>query len=335
MARLDQLNPMQRYLVHEFVEDYEDGLLSRRDMVGRVLRITGSAAGAATVLTTLGVKAGGAQESATPQASEPQSPVSVPENDERVFAGNLVYAGPDGEQITAYQATPVEQSVGAATPEAAAPYPLMLICHENRGLTEHIKDVARRYAVNGYVACAVDLLSRQGGTDAIDNPSDIPAILTEGDPNRHVSDFQAAITRYGTVGSVDLGRIGMNGFCFGGGITWLAATQIAELGAAVPFYGPPPPLDTVPNIQAAVLGVYADAPSDFANEGRDELEAALEEAGVTHQINVYPDTQHAFHNDTGPRYNEEQSLAAWEDTLAWFAEHLGRDSATPVATPVS
>ena len=114
----------------------------------------------------------------------------------------------------------------------------------------------------------------------------------------------------------------MIGFCFGGGITWRAATEIADLDAAVPFYGPPPPLEAVPNIQAAVLGVYSDDPSDFANEGRDELEAALEAAGVTFQINVYPDTQHAFHNDTGARYNEEQALIAWQDTLAWLGQYL-------------
>lgn len=124
----------------------------------------------------------------------------------------------------------------------------------------------------------------------------------------------------------------MNGFCFGGGISWQAATLIFDLAAAVAFYGPPPPLDAVPNIEAAVLGVYSDDPDDFANEGLDELEAALQEAGVTQQINIYPDTGHAFHNDTGQRYNEEQALVAWEDTLAWFAEHLGGpDEATPVA----
>jgi carboxymethylenebutenolidase len=148
MTGMEKLNPMQRYLVHEFVEDYEDGLHSRRDMVSRVLRITGSAAGAAAVLTTLGVKAGAAQDSATPQSSDPQSPISVAENDPRVFSTNLTYAGPDGELLRAYQVTPAEQGEGDATLVASAPYPLMLICHENRGLTEHIRDVARRFAAN-------------------------------------------------------------------------------------------------------------------------------------------------------------------------------------------
>ncbi len=114
----------------------------------------------------------------------------------------------------------------------------------------------------------------------------------------------------------------MTGFCFGGGVTWLASTEMPELKATAPFYGPPPPLDQVPNIKAAVLGVYSDDPEDFANEGRDELEAALTEAGVTFEFIIYPDTQHAFHNDTGQRYNEEQALQAWADTIAWFRQYV-------------
>lgn len=327
MARLENLNPMQRYLVHEFVEDYEDGLLSRRDMVSRVLHITGSAAAAATALTTLGVKSGAAQDPTPAPPTDPQSSLSVPAADARVTAGDVTFPGGDGETITSYQAMPTPSSAtpSAATeasPVANAPYPLILVCHENRGLTDHIRDVTRRFAVNGYLACAIDLLSREGGTSAIADPSEIPAILTEGDPARHVADFQAAIAHYASVEAADSARIGMTGYCFGGGITWRAATTIAELGAAVPYYGPPPPLEDVPNIHAAVLGVYSDDPNDFANEGREELEAALSGAGLTFQINVYENSQHAFHNDTGPRYSEEASTRAWEDTLAWFGQHL-------------
>ena len=327
MSPLDSLTPMQRYLVHEFVEDYEDGIMSRRDMMSRILRITGSAAAAATVLTSLGVKSGGAQGSTPVPPSEPQSPLSVAENDERIFATNLTFKGADEAQVRGYQVVPLDK--------LGEPLPLVMVCHENRGLTEHIKDVTRRLAVEGYLAVAVDLLSREGGTDAIEDPSDIPALLTDGDMNRHVADFQALITHYGTSGEADMERIGMTGFCFGGGITWRTATQIPELKAAVAWYGPPPPLEDVPNIKAAVLGIYSDDPDDFANEGRDDLDAALREAGVTHEIKVYEGTQHAFHNDTGQRYNAEQAEVAWNDMLAWFEQHLvaGGDSATPMATP--
>jgi carboxymethylenebutenolidase len=94
------------------------------------------------------------------------------------------------------------------------------------------------------------------------------------------------------------------------------------LRAGVAFYGPPPPLEEISNIKAAMLGIYSDDPDDFANEGRDDLDAALEQAGVTYEIRVYPGTQHAFHNDTGQRYNPEQAEVAWNDTLSWLGENL-------------
>jgi hypothetical protein len=222
MSPLERLNPMQQYLVHEFVEDYEDGLLSRRDMISRVLHITGSTAAAATVLTALGVRAAGGQEATPAAPNGPQSPLSVDENDPRVLATNVTFAGADGEAVRAYQVVPA----GAL----GEPLPLVLICHENRGLTEHIRDVARRLAVEGYLGCAIDLLSRQGGTEAIEDPSEIPAILTDGEPNRHVDDFQSAIDHYGVSGEADLDRVGMTGFCFGGGIT---NSRAASRGALV------------------------------------------------------------------------------------------------------
>ncbi|MGH2533827.1 MAG: dienelactone hydrolase family protein [Thermomicrobiales bacterium] len=326
-----QLTDLQRYLVHEFVEDYQDGILSRRDMVRRILHITGGVAATATVLTSLGVtpatRAAYAQEVTPTGPSEPQSPLTVPADDARVIAEEITFPAEDGATIMACQARPSGE--GGATPEAtmASPIaggalPLVLICHENRGLTDHIRDVARRYAVEGYLACAVDLLSREGGTAAIADPSAIPGALTDADPTRHVGDFQSALTHYAGQAMADVARVAMTGYCFGGGITWRSSTQIAELKAAAPYYGPPPPLEDVPNIQAAVLGVYSDDPDDFANEGQADLQAALDAAGVTYQFNIYPDTQHAFHNDTGPRYNEEQALAAWNDTIAWFAQHV-------------
>jgi carboxymethylenebutenolidase len=97
---------------------------------------------------------------------------------------------------------------------------------------------------------------------------------------------------------------------------------IPELKAAIPYYGPPPPLEDVPNIKAAVMGVYSSDPGDFANKGREELYAACAVAGIEYKINVYPDTEHAFNNDTSPRYNEEQSGVAWTDSMTWFADHL-------------
>lgn len=328
MAR--ELSQFENYLVHEFVDDYVDGIMSRRDMMRRVLHITGGVATTATLLTSLGVKPASAQD-ATPTAppaptpTGPRSSVSVPEDDPAVTAADITFPGAEGAEITAYQAMPSS---------GEGPFPVVLICHENRGLTPHIRDVARRWAKQGYVAAALDLLSREGGTAAVADPAEIPALLTQqAEPQRHVDDFKAAAAYYATQENADANRIGMTGFCFGGGITWRCATQMPELKGAAPYYGPPPPLDAVPNIKAAVLGVYSDDPDDFANEGLDQLVEALEAAGVTFEIKIYPGTQHAFHNDTGPRWNEEQALAAWNDTVAWFETYV--KDASAAATPTA
>ncbi len=318
-----ELSQFERYLVHEFVDDYVDGLLSRRDMMHRVLHITGSVAATATVLTRYGVKSASAQEGTPaprPTPTGPRSSASVPEDDPRITASDITFPGLDGEEITAYQALPSA---------AAGRFPVVLICHENRGLTPHIQDVTRRWSAQGYVAAAVDLLSREGGTASIADPAEVPALLSDDTKmQRHVDDFKAAAAYYATQEFADAARLGMNGFCFGGGITWRAATQMPELKGAAPYYGPPPPLEDVPNITSAVLGVYSDDPDDGASEGLEELTAALEAAGVTFQINIYPDTEHGFHNDTGARWNEEQALAAWNDTVAWFETYVKDAAAT-------
>ncbi|HLL51428.1 MAG TPA: dienelactone hydrolase family protein [Thermomicrobiales bacterium] len=323
-----ELSQFENYLVHEFVDDYVDGILSRRDMMRRVLHIVGGVAATATVLTHLGVKPASAQEGTPappPTPTGPRSTLSVAEDDPGISASDITFPGVDGADVTAYQAMPSS---------GEGPFPVVLICHENRGLTPHNHDVARRWATQGYIAAALDLLSREGGTASIADPAEIPALLSDDSKlQRHVDDFKAAAAYYGTQETADATRLGMIGFCFGGGITWRAATEMPELRAAAPYYGPPPPLDAVPNITAAVLAVYSDDPEDFANEGREELTAALEEAGVTFQINIYSDTQHGFYNDTSPRWNEEQSLVAWNDTVAWFETYV--NGATGTATPSS
>lgn len=239
--------------------------------------------------------------------------MAVAADDPSVEAQDLTFEG-NGTTLMAYQARPSG---------ASGPLPVVLVCHENRGLVEHIRDVTRRFAKEGYLACAVDLLSHEGGTAQVADPAQIPGLLSNTDPSRHVGDFQAAVDFYkGQPDIADADHIGMTGYCFGGGITWQAATQIQDFKASVPFYGPAPPLDQVSNITAAMFGVYSSDPGDFANNGRDELEAALKAAGITYQFKIYPGTQHAFHNDTGPRWNPDQALAAWQDTLAWFSQYL-------------
>lgn len=327
-----ELSQFEDYLVHEFVDDYVDGIMSRRDMMRRVLHIMGGVAATATILTQLGVKPASAQDATptpppAPTPTGPRSPISVAEDDPRVAAGDITFPGGDGKDITAYQAMPAAHD---------GPLPVVLICHENRGLTPHIRDVTRRWAVEGYLAAAIDLLSREGGTANIADPAEIPALLTQqADVQRHVDDFKAAAAYYGGVAEADTAKLGMTGYCFGGGITWRCATQMPELKAAAPYYGPPPPLDAVPDIKAAVFGVYSSDPDDFASKGLEELIAALKAADITFEITIYPDTEHAFNNDTGPRWNEEQALASWADVQAWFQTYVKGEDAEAMATPVA
>lgn len=319
---MKETQTFRKYLIEEFYDDYREGEISRRTFIRRVAFLTGSMAATIAAMSAVGcrpIELPAATEpmptdTPAPQPTsvpptDPQSPLSVAEDDPDVVAEDITF--PSGNvEIMGYLAQPAAEGV----------YPAILVCHENRGLTVHIRDVARRFAKNGYVALAVDLLAREGGTDAHDRDA-VPGLLTEAGADRHVGDFIAASEYLGTLDTVDGERLGMIGFCFGGGITWRVATALPTLKAAAPFYGPAPEVEQVPNINAAVLGVYAEQ-DERINGGIEPLEAALEAAGKTYQINIYPGVNHAFHNDTGQRYNEEQATQAWEDTLAWFAEHI-------------
>lgn len=319
---MKETQTFRKYLIEEFYDDYREGEISRRTFIRRVAFITGSMAATIAAMSAVGCRpielpaatepmptdTPAAQPTSVPP-TDPQSPLSVAEDDPDVAAEDITFPNGD-EEIMAYLAQPAAEGV----------YPAILVCHENRGLTVHIRDVARRFAKNGYVALAVDLLSREGGTDAHDRDA-VPGLLTEAGADRHVGDFVAGSEYLGTLDTVDGERLGMIGFCFGGGITWRVATALPTLKAAAPFYGPAPEVEQVPNINAAVLGVYAEQ-DERINGGIEPLEAALEAAGKTYQINIYPGVNHAFHNDTGQRYNEEQATQAWEDTLAWFAEYV-------------
>lgn len=310
------MNQFEEYFVREFVEEYRVGHMTRRDMARRVLYITGGVASTASLLASLGVPTVAFAQTlpALAPSLDSTSPLSVPPDDPAVSTQWISFTNSDdGASIMAYE---------ARSSTAASPMPVILVCHRNQGVEPQIQDVTRRWAKLGYIAAAVDLLSRDGGTSGVADKAKIPALLSGTDPNRHVSDFQAAADYYAGQSDADATRLGMNGFCFGGGITWRSAEAIQTMKAAVPFYGAPPPIDQVPNIQAAVLGVYSSDPNDFANNDRDALEAALKAAGKTYQVNVYPDTHHDFYNDTGQSYNEQQALAAWNDAVSWMAKHL-------------
>jgi carboxymethylenebutenolidase len=321
---MKEIQTFRKYLIEEFYDDYREGEISRRTFIRRVAFLTGSMAATITAMVAVGCKpielpaASEPMPTNTPAAEArptsppplpPQSPLSVAADDPDVQASDVTFAS-GSDQIMGYLARPAADGVYAA----------VLVCHENRGLTDHIRDVARRFAKAGYVALAVDLLSREGGTAAHDRDA-VPGLLTNAGADRHVGDFVAGAEHLKTLDYVDGARLAMTGYCFGGGITWRVATALPDLKAAAPFYGPAPDAAQVPNIKAAVLGVYAEL-DERINGGIPALEEALKAAGTTYQINIYPGVNHAFHNDTGQRYVEEQATQAWQNTLAWFEQYL-------------
>ncbi|TMR98972.1 dienelactone hydrolase family protein, partial [Nonomuraea basaltis] len=221
----------------------------------------------------------------------------------------ITFAGPEGTTLQAAWAAAAGDAKGA-----------VLVIHENRGLTDHIRSVTGRLAASGYSALALDLLSREGGTASFTDTAQATAKLGEITPERFVADMKAAVGELGK--RAEGAKLGMMGFCFGGGMTWLLlSSSEPRLAAAVPFYGPLPDNADMTGTKAAVLGVYAEQ-DDRVNATRDAAKAALEKAGLTHELATFPGVGHAFFNDTGQRYNAEAAAQAYERVLTWFGRHL-------------
>ncbi|MEZ2390027.1 dienelactone hydrolase family protein [bacterium RCC_150] len=323
---MTQLGKFEAYLLEEFFDDYRAGEMSHSAFTRRVAFITGSMAEAASVMVQLGCRTDELPCSsdpmptpnASPSASLPQakSPLSVPEGALGLVTETVLFRA-GGTDISAYLARP--ENAGQDL-EGSSKVAAVLVCHENRGLTPHIQDVARRFAKAGYVALAPDLLSREGGTANLD-PDAVPGALTRAGAGRHVADFSAAFEYLGSLDFVDGERIAMNGYCFGGGITWQAATEITGLKATAAFYGPAPDLDKVHTIKPAVFGVYAENDQRITG-AMPALRDALDTTDIPHKLTVYPGVDHAFHNDTSEHFNEGQATAAWHDMLDWFREYV-------------
>lgn len=311
---MNDVQRLKRYLAEEMVEEYEEGRMSRRQMIKTVGRILGVAVVSPPLLASLGC--------ANPEANNAEAPeeAPVPENttggvtvepdDPDIEVGEVEVPAEEGE-IRAYQ----------ARPDGDGPFAAILLIHENRGLTEHIRDVARRFAKVGYAALAPDLLSRSGGTDQFADEAEITTAISELDQEGVISDMQSSVTWLEEQSYVQDGKIGGIGWCWGGGQAWRLATQEPRVSAVVAFYGPNPPLEDVPNIQAAVLGIYGGEDRRITDQ-EPELEEALAEADKTYEMKVFDGANHAFFNDTGDRFDPEAAEEAWTDTLDWFNEYL-------------
>jgi carboxymethylenebutenolidase len=289
---------MCEYLAEEIATDFADALLTRREALRRLALVGLSTSAAVALLAACGGGGGGGDKSKTSGTKAPAAPTS---------AESVRFQGPRGELQGAWAA--------ASKPKGA-----VLVIHENRGLTDHIRSLPPRFASDGYSALAIDLLSEEGGTAAVGGEAEAIGALSSAPADRLVADLRAGVDELER--RAPRAKVAAVGFCFGGGLTWqLLAAGEPRLAAAVPFYGPAPENPDFSRSKAAVLGIYAEL-DGRVNATRDSAAAALQTAGLTHEMRTFPGVDHAFFNDTGPRYNAAAATEAYQAVLAWFAAHL-------------
>lgn len=277
-------------------DQYVHGVIDRRGFLSGAARFAVGATTAAGLLAALSPQFAAAQQ--------------IKPDDKRLDAKYIEFDSPQGYgKGRGYLVRPAK---------ARGPLPMVLVIHENRGLNPHIEDVTRRLALENYIAFAPDALFPLGGYPGDEDKA--RAEFAKLDQTKTRQDLLAAACMLKGVDGGN-GRLGVIGFCYGGGMSNFLATQLPDLAAAAPFYGPAPALEDVPKIKARMLVVLA-ANDERVNAGWPAYEAALKEAGVRYALYQPAGTQHGFHNDTTPRYDEAAAKEAWKRSLALFEETL-------------
>lgn len=280
----------------ELYDFYVHGRISRREFLDRAGRYAAGGLTAVALLSALSPNYALAMQ--------------VAFTDPDIRPEYIRYPSPQGHgEVRAYLVRPAK---------AAGPLPGVVVVHENRGLNPYIEDVARRLAKAGFVALAPDGLSSVGGYPGNDEQG--RALQQQVDPARLMNDFFAAVD-FLRQHEATTDKVGITGFCYGGGVANAAAVAIPELAAAVPFYGRQAPAQEVGRIRAPLLLHFAETDPPI-NQGWPAYEEALKAAGKTHEAHVYPGTNHGFHNDSTPRYDKAAAELAWQRTLDWFRRHL-------------
>jgi carboxymethylenebutenolidase len=294
---------LKQYLAEEIATDHVDGLLTRREALRR-LALLGLGSGAAAAL----IAACGSTKTQQPTGSSGNTGTQPPGMDKALPTEPISWAGPNGQLSAAWaQAHNARRGV--------------LVIHENKGLNDWVRSVAGRFAGAGYSALAVDLLSEEGGTGHFPDPAQATAALSAVKPDRFIADLKSGITELQS--RVPGRKIAVVGFCFGGGLVWqLLAAGAPGLSAAVPFYGPlPDNPDFSASRDAAVLALYG-ALDTRVTSSEAAAKAALDRAGMVNDVVIEPNADHAFFNDTGPRYNAAAAHDAWQRVLEWFGRYL-------------
>jgi carboxymethylenebutenolidase len=294
MTRLTAKDFPQELL--ELYDFYVHGRITKREFLDR-----------AATFAVGGVTAVGLVAALSPDYALAQQ---VQFTDPDIIAEYITYPSPNGHgEVRGYLVRPAG---------AQAPVPGVVVVHENRGLNPYIEDVARRVAKAGFVALAPDGLTSVGGYPGNDDKG--RELQRTVDPQKLMNDFFAAI-EFLVAYDATTDKVGITGFCYGGGVSNAAAVAYPELAAAVPFYGRQAPVEDVPRINAPLLLHFAEI-DENVNAGWPAYEAALQEHGKTYEAYVYPGTNHGFHNDSTPRYDQAAAELAWERTLAWFGSYL-------------
>ena len=294
--------------VGELVHLYVDGAFGRRELIDRVIKITGSMAAAVAAL--------GGYEEMNAQSTPVPPGVTVPENDPDIEGRDVTYQGVSGA-LYGYLVIPKrarqEQQPG------------VIVIHENRGLVEHIRDVTRRVAKAGYVALGVDLLSRQGGTAQFTDATQQSAAYNRTNQIDRRADLIASLDFLKRQESFVIhDRIGVVGFCAGGGNVWDLAVNLPELAAAVSFYGTPPATaEDVARVVSPVLAIHAETDRNLTRSMQ-ATATLMSQATKSYGLFVYEGVGHAFHNDTGAAYNATAATDAWGRTLAYYGKWLRR-----------
>ena len=308
------MTPLQRYIAEEIATDHVDGLLSRREALRRLALLgVGSAAATSLIAACSENKKPTTEAPATSTgavtASQPATASAPPPGSDKTLpTAPITWAGPAGEL----------QAAWAEAPDARGG---VLVIHENKGLNDWVRSVAGRFAGIGYSALAIDLLSAQGGTAKFTDPAEATAALGNIPPEQLVANLKSGVGELQR--RVPEKKLAAVGFCMGGGLVWqLLAAGTPELAAAVPFYGPAPDNpDFAGSKNAAVLGFYG-ALDERVNKTEPVAKAALEKAGLVHELVTEPDANHAFFNDTGDRYNATAADDAWRRVGDWFGRYL-------------
>jgi carboxymethylenebutenolidase len=277
-------------------DQYVHGAIDRRGFLEGAAKLAVGGLTAAMLLDALNPKFAEAQK--------------IPKDDKRLKTEYLEYPSPQGSgKMKGYLARPAGQS---------GKLPGVLVVHENRGLNPHIEDIARRLALDNFLTFAPDALTPLGGYPGDEDKA--REVFPKLDQTKTREDFVAA-ANYVKGRSDCTGKIGVVGFCYGGGIANMLATRLPDLAAAVPFYGSQPKPEDVPNIKARLLIHYAENDQRI-NDGWPAYEAALKSNNVKYQMYQYPGTQHGFNNDTTPRYDEAAAKLAWQRTVEFFNKTL-------------